>query len=155
MSAPASFLNPKLVAIKGRDGDEREYYLSHFPAIAGREIITQYPISAVPKLGEYKTNEALMLKIMGFVAARVVMPDGTERAIPLDSAALVNNHCGDFERLMRLEAAMIEYNVSFFQNGAASNFLTSIEARAGALITKTLTDFLRPSSTKDSPPSTS
>ncbi|KAF9396647.1 hypothetical protein CPC16_010966 [Podila verticillata] len=63
-----TLLEPKEITIKTMAGEDRTYILSKFPAIAGREIVSQYPISAVPKLGDYKINEALMLKIMGFVA---------------------------------------------------------------------------------------
>ncbi|KAG0310258.1 hypothetical protein BGZ97_012688 [Linnemannia gamsii] len=116
-------------------GDERTYILSKFPAIAGREIVTQYPISAVPKLGDYKANEALMLKIMGFVAVPV---DNSQ--LRLSTAALVDNHVPDCETLMKIEIHMLDYNTSFFSSGRISTLLSGVEGKATAWITKTLTD---------------
>ena len=128
-------LQPKEIEIECGDGSKKTFILSKFPAIAGREIITQYPLSAIPKLGDYGTNESIMLKIMGYVGART---DGG--VLRLDSRALVDNHVPDFEALMRLEMAMIEYNCSFFANGKASGFFALIAEKVEALITKTLTD---------------
>ncbi len=128
-------LEPKEITIKTMAGDERTYILSKFPAIAGREIVTQYPISAVPKLGDYKTNEALMLKIMGFVAALV---DNSQ--LRLSTTALVDNHVPDCETLMKIEIHMLDYNTSFFSSGRISTLLSGVEGKATAWITKTLTD---------------
>ncbi len=128
-------IEPKEITIKTMAGDDRTYILSKFPAITGREIVTQYPISAVPKLGDYKTNEALMLKIMGFVAAPV---DNSQ--LRLSTAALVNNHVPDCETLMKIEIYMLEYNTSFFSSGRISTLLSGVEGKATAWITKTLTD---------------
>jgi hypothetical protein len=148
MTAPATFLNAKRIPVKGRDGDEREYYISHFPAVAGREIVTQYPVTAMPKIGEYKTNEALMLRVLSYVAAIVPDGEGGDRVVQLTTRELVDNHAGDYERLLRLEWAMMEYNTSFFGQGKGSTFFAGIEAKAKALISQTLTDFLRQSSRK-------
>lgn len=139
-------LEPKPVTIKCLDGTEKEFVLSKFPAIAGREIVTQYPISAAPKLGDYARNEELLLKLMGYVAA--VGQDGQQ--IRLTTRALVDNHVPDYEALMRLEAAMLEYNTSFFKIGAASTFLGNIEDRAARLISQTLTALSQQSSGKSS-----
>ena len=130
-------LEPKEIVIKTMAGVERTYVLSKFPAIAGREIVSQYPISAVPKLGDYKTNEALMLKIMSFVA---VPADNGE--LRLSTAALVDNHVPDYETLMKIEFHMMDYNTSFFSSGKVSTFLSHVEGKAAAWISKTLTDLL-------------
>lgn len=53
------------------DGGTKTFILSKFPAIAGREIVTQYPTTGAPKIGDYKTNEALMLKLMAYVAVPI------------------------------------------------------------------------------------
>ncbi|CNI48426.1 hypothetical protein [Yersinia pekkanenii] len=133
------------------DGGTKTYILSKFPAIAGREIVTQYPTTGAPKIGDYKTNEALMLKLMAYVA--VPVEGGSQ--IPLTTSALVNNHVPDFETLMKLEWAMMEYNCSFFRNGAALGFLTGLTTKVQALITKTLTGLSQPSSEPTAPPSES
>lgn len=140
-------ISPKSVQIKLQDGSEKEFIISKLPALSGREIVTQYLPTAAPKIGNYSANEELLVKLMGYVAA--IGSDGQQ--IRLSTRALIDNHVPDFEALMRLEAAMFEYNVSFFQNGRALTFLSSIEGKAKALITQTLTDFVAQSSAKVSP----
>lgn len=130
-------LNPKTVPIECRDGTKKDFVLTHFPAIPGREIVTQYPLTAIPKVGEYGANQAVMLKLMAHVG--VPTPDGG--TLMLTTEALVNNHVPDFECLMRIEAAMLEYNCSFFGNGKLSTFFDTIAAKAQALIARMLTDF--------------
>ena len=51
--------------------DGKTFIISKFDAISGREIISQYPLTAIPKVGQYTANEALMLKVMHFVAVDV------------------------------------------------------------------------------------
>ena len=46
-------LHPKPVTIECNDGSSKEFILHKFPAIPGREIVSQYPLSAMPKLGDY------------------------------------------------------------------------------------------------------
>lgn len=144
-------LSPLEKEIELQDGTTKTYVLSKFPAIAGREIITQYPLSAIPKLGDYGTNEALMLKIMGYVA----VPRDSGDPLRLTTKALVDNHVPDCEALIRLEMAMMEYNCSFFASGRASTFLEVIAQKAQALISKMLTDSLAPSSPAEKPSSES
>jgi hypothetical protein len=134
-------LNPKRVDITTRDGAHKPFVLSHFPAIQGREILTQYPLTAIPRVAEYAANEGVMLKMMSYVG--VEMPDGTTLA--LTTQALVNNHVPDAECLMRLEAAMLEYNCSFFGSGKISTFFETTAAKARTLIAQTLTEFLQQS----------
>lgn len=142
-------LQPKTVSIKVLDGTARDFVISKFPALLGREIVTQYIPTAAPKIGDYARNEDLLLKMMSCVAA--IGSDGSE--IRLVSRALIDNHVPDYEALMRIEAAMFEYNTSFFANGAASTFFAGIEERAREWITRTLTALSAPSSGKGSPAS--
>jgi len=130
-------LQPKEVEIELPDGGTKTYILSKFPAIQGREIIAKYPLSAVPKLGDYAVNEETMLKLMAFVA----VPGPSGDPLQLTTRALVDNHVPDWETLARLEMAMLEYNVSFFGNGKGSTFFDAIALKAQTLLTKTLTDF--------------
>jgi len=139
-----ALLEPKEHPIDLPGGGSKTYIVSKFPAVAGREIVTQYPVSSMPKVGDYQVNEALMLKLMCYVA--VPMPTGDP--LPLNSRTLVDNHVPDFETLMKLEWAVLSYNCSFLGNGAAVGFLESLAAKAQALIVKTLTDFSQPSSAK-------
>lgn len=142
-------IEPKEIQVVTQRGETRTYIISKFPAIQGREIITQYPLSAVPKVGDYKANEQVMLKLMAFVA----VPSGCGE-LRLTTQALVDNHVPDWETLAKIEVAMIEYNCSFFGNGKASGFFATIEAKARQLISSTLTDLLQQSSQKEKPAST-
>lgn len=132
-------LQPKEITVPTMDGEERTFIISKFPATYGREILTQYPISAVPRIGDYATNEALMLKIMGYVG---VMTPKAETLLRLTTRALVDNHVPDWETLARIELAIIDYNTSFFRNGRASTFCAALGAKALPKITGILTDLL-------------
>lgn len=138
-------IQPKTVSIQCQDGSSKDFVISKLPALLGREVVTQYIPTAMPKVGEYKSNEELLLKLMSCVA--VPVENGELR---LTTRALIDNHVPDFECLMRLEAAMFEYNVSFFQNGRALTFLGAIEGKAKELITQTLTALSEQSSAKGS-----
>lgn len=143
-----SLLEPIEKEIPLAEGGSKVFILSKFPAIAGREIVTQYPVSGAPKVGNYQTNETLMLKLMSYVA--VPTENGNLR---LTTKELVNNHVPDFETLLKLEWAMMEYNCSFFRNGAVSGFLNVLTEKAQALIMKTLMGLSQQSSETTAPPS--
>lgn len=133
-------IDQKSVTVGGK-----AYILSKFPATVGREIITQYPVSALPKIGEYKTNHELMQRIMSYVGVEI---EGRPDPLMLSTEALINNHIKKTEDLMRLEWLMIEYNFDFFGDGRASNWLGMVADRIKPLISKTLTDLLGQSSVK-------
>lgn len=143
-------IEEKTVTVKTASGAEKSYILSKFPAVQGREIICKYPLSAMPKLGDYAVNEQTMFKLMAFV--QVEPQPGVK--IALASQALIDNHVPDPETLMKLEGLMLEYNVSFFGNAKNFGFLANIKAKAPALITKILTDYSEALSRKGAPPST-
>lgn len=144
-------IKPKEIEVTTLDGDVRKYIIARVPAIPAREIVAQYPASLIPKIGDYSVNEAMMLKIMSYVAA--IGPTGGE--IMLTSRALIDNHVPDWETLAKIEVAMMEYNWSFFEKGKNSRFFEGIIAKAQALIIKTLTDLQAQSSPKAEPPSKS
>lgn len=144
----ASLLHPKDVSIVGQDGVERTFILSKFPAVSGREIVCKYPLSGMPKLGDYAVNEETMLKLMAFVAVR----NDSGMELRLSSRALVDNHVPDWETLAKIEIGMMEYNCSFFGNGRALTFFQGIVQKVPALVSKTLTDFLAQSSPKKGRP---
>lgn len=134
-------IEPKTMNIGGKD-----FILSKFPATVGREIITQYPMTALPKIGDYATNHELMLKIMRYAGVSI---EGRQEPLMLVTEDLINNHVAKTEDLMRLEWALIQYNFDFFGDGRASNFLGMVADRITPLISKTLTDLLAPSSGKN------
>jgi len=139
------FLEPKEIII-----DDKTFIISKFPAIAGREIISNYPLSGLPKVGDYKVNESIMMKLMCFVG---VMKNDV--LIKLNSSALIDNQVGSWETLVKIEAAMLEYNCSFFRDGRASTFLKDAAQNIPAWITKILTGLSAQSSPMEKQPSTS
>lgn len=145
-------LQPKDLTVTTQAGEERTFILSKFPAIAGREIVAKYPLSAMPKLGDYAVNEETMLKLMAYVG---VPQDGDRPPLRLTTRALIDNHIPDWETLARVEVAMMEYNVSFFGNGKASSFLETIATKAQQLLSQTLTDLSGQSSPQKKRRSTS
>lgn len=132
--------------------DGKWFILSKFPAIDGREIVAKYPLSGMPKLGDYKVNEETMLKLMSYVAVKI---EGSDPLV-LSTRALVNNHMGEkgWETLAKIEWAMMEYNCSFFGNGRASTFLGGIAQKLPSMITSILMDLSQQLSAKSKQPST-
>lgn len=149
MKAP-QMIEPKELELKNQAGVVKTFIITKFPAVAGREIVTQYPVSNIPKIGTYQQSEEVMLKLMSYVA--VVTAAGTPQL--LTTRALVDNHCGDWEILARLEWAQLEYNCSFFKEGLISGFSKSISPKAVKWVTKMLTDLSDASSQTAKPPST-
>ena len=137
-------IQPKEIQVVTQDGEQKTFIISKFPAIQGREIIAKYPLSAVPKLGDYAVNEETMLKLMAFVS----VPRAEGEPLALTTRALIDNHVPDWETLARIEMAMMEYNVSFFANGKGSTFLENIVQKAQAYLSKTLMDSSGPLSPK-------
>jgi hypothetical protein len=127
------FIEPKEIII-----DNVKYIISKFPAIAGREIIAGYPLSAIPKLSEYHQNEAIMLKLMKYVAKPIEGRD----LMALDSRELIDNHVKSWESLMAIERAMIEYNCSFFRDGRISKLLSDFAQNIPQFLSKILMDVL-------------
>lgn len=141
-------VKPKSLTVTSLDGETKEFFISRMPAVQGREIVAKYPMSALPKIGDYAVNEETMLKMMGFVA--VAAADG----LRLTTKALVDNHVSDWEMLAQLEKGMLAYNTSFFGNGTTWNFLGNLKQTLKAFLIETLTDSLAVSSKAGKPPST-
>lgn len=127
-------IEPKELKLTRQDGTVKTFILSKVPAIPMREVVATYPVANMPKVGEYQVSEAIMLKLMSFVA---VETDGGPLA--LSSAAMIHNHVVDWETLARLEVAMLEYNVSFFANVRSYGSLTEWTEANMSKITSTLT----------------
>lgn len=135
-----TLLEPKSVMIKTLAGEEKEYIISKFPAVAGREIFAQYPVSLVPKVGDYQLNETLMLKIMSYVA--VPRENDPGNPLRLSTRDLVDNHVPDWEALARLELAVMNHNCSFFERGKLSTIFAGVGAKANTKITEMLMGLL-------------
>ena len=132
-------IKPKEVTVTDRDGDARTFIISRVPSTDMREIVASYPLTAMPRIGDYKANEEVMFKMLRFVG---VPREGGAAPLMLTTKALVDNHTGDWECLAKIEIAMFEYNISFFDKGVALNFLKGITPKLNTLISSTLTGLL-------------
>lgn len=144
-----ALIAPKEFIVVDQEGRERQFLISKFPAVDGRKIVANYPLTALPKVGDYASNEETMLLLMSYVAVLV-----GEQETRLSTKALINNHVGDWETLARLEAAMLEYNCSFFLKGKISTFLEEWARTIPQKVTEILTASLAQSFPKEKPPST-
>lgn len=143
-------LEPKPIQLPTQSGEVKTYILHKFPAVAGREIVAKYPLSNIPKLGDYNVSEEVMFKLISFVGVETA-PGNMQM---LTTRGLVDNHVPDWEVLARLEWAMLEYNCSFFANGLNSDFFANMRAEAPAWISQILTALLAQSSPADKQRST-
>lgn len=141
-------IKPRTILVADRDGVEKEFIISRLPATVAREVIAKYPLSNIPKVGDYAVSEEVMLIMMRYVA---VMVDGVE--MKLSSKALVDNHVNDGIQLLRLEVQMIEENTGFFGLGGKQGFLDYLLKRFSQSITPMLTHLLGQLSQADSSPS--
>lgn len=137
-------IEPKEIEIDGKT-----FILSKFPAVAGREIIAKYPLTSLPKVGDYELNQATMFKLMSYVGVKA----GGDQPLMLKTQSLIDNHVKSWETLAKLEIAMMEYNCSFFQNGKISGFLDNFGEMISDWITKILTQCWESSSPKEKQPS--
>lgn len=146
MSNP-KLLEPKNVEIVTANGDTKTFIFSKFPAIAGREIIAKYPLSSLPKVGDYSTSEETMIKLMHYVAIPV---EGGE-PLRLSNVDLINNHTCDWETLAKIELGMVEYNCTFFTKaGAIQGFIDLCLERVAPMLSKILTTSVEALSRVDS-----
>ncbi|MDR1367912.1 MAG: hypothetical protein LBJ76_04250 [Candidatus Accumulibacter sp.] len=143
----AELRNPKEVTIQCQDDSERTYIISKLPAIAGQKLVTQLPMTSLPKIGDYGKFEELGVELLGYVEA--ILPDGRKQR--LSTRDLIDNHVPDWEALTRIQKEMAIYNVSFFQNGKLSVSFESIAQKVITWLAPMLTDLLQPSLANVSP----
>ncbi len=142
-------LKPKEIHLTDNDGVQRTYTISRMPFMAAREVGIQYGSSILPKIGDYKLNEAMVLKMMNFVAVEV-----NGKPLRLATPQLIDNHVPDLDTGLQIEWAMMEYNAGFFHKGTISDFFGDIVRKTLAKISETLTQSQDASSTPAKPPST-
>jgi hypothetical protein len=142
MADAIPLLQPKEFVVTDEDGRERKFILSKFDAVAGREIVSKYPVSAMPVIGDYAVSEETMFKLMNYVAIET-SPGSLLR---LGNRALINNHVGTWENLAKIEVEMMKYNCGFFRDGTASSFLDELVQKILKKISEISTRSSAPSS---------
>ena len=130
-------IQPKLIELENADGISKTFVISKLPYSVGREVLSQFVPTGMPKVGDYPANHELMLKMMKFIS--VIKEDGNEQR--LTTPALVDNHVDDFKQGVLLERAMLEYNLGFFGQGNLSTFLEELKAMLPKLISEMLTAY--------------
>lgn len=112
-------IEPKEIEIIDPQGNKtRKFTISKIPAWDAREIVFQYPLTALPKVGDYKSHADIALKLLSFAAVEL-KPGLLQR---LSTVELINNHCGSWEAELLLEKEMMNYNSSFFFSGRLQTF---------------------------------
>lgn len=146
-----NLIRPKDVVIQGKN-----FVISKFPAWEGREIAAKYVSGNIPKIGSYELSREAAGLLMNYVGVKV-----NDQLIMLTDKNLINNHVvpldpegNPWEMQCEIEAAMWQYNCSFFQNGGISNFFVDFAKNVQQFITKILMDCLVPSSRTEKQPST-
>ena len=148
---PTELIEPKEIELPDQGGKPHKFIISKFSAFDGREICTQYPMSALPKLGDYKANEEILQKMLGYVA--VPMPNGAA-PLRLSTREVAENHVKDWELLAKLELALMQYNTSFFFEGRSSVFLKALADKLHPFLSAILTTSLAQLSQTIKQPST-
>ncbi len=132
--------NTKEVSITNQDGTISKYVLNKWSPMDGRSIVSGYPLSSIPKMGDYSKNEALMVKLMGYVSAHTVNGD----LLPLCSDALINNHVHDWYSLATLEVESFRFNVSWLEDDESwSKFKTTWVDSAISAVSEVLLNALK------------
>lgn len=139
-------IESKEFPLKLEDGSEKTYILHKFSCIEGREILTQYPVTGMPKLGSYEENQKLMFRVLAKVSIR--LSDDSE--LYLSNRSLIENHIPDAETLLKIEFEMFKYNFNFFCSGDVFEVLKILTAQL-LNNTQTSTDLSEQSSLVDRP----
>ncbi len=126
-------LEPKEIEVDGK-----KFIISKLPALAGYEIATQLALTAVPKIGEFSQHKTMFIKMLGYVAVPI---SGMAEPLQLSTEALIDNHTGNWETMVKVGYAIYEYNVSFLADGRISNFLTDVAQNIPGWTTKILNLF--------------
>lgn len=143
MSLP--LIKEKEIKVKSLDGDESTFFISRVPADVGRELFTQYVPTAMPKIGNYKENEKLMRKLIGYVEA--VSPDG--KRVRLDNDLTRNSYISDWEMLVTIEKEMVTHNTNFFNPAKLSGVLARFNQTLPERVMQMLTRFSEQLSAKN------
>ena len=148
------FMDPKTIDTVS-NGKTRQYVISKLPlfpdgvnvSMGSREFCSQWLSTGLPKIGDYKANEAISLTMFKYVAAKV-----GDTFIPLETAALVNNHVGDVATCLKIEGAMLEHNLGFSVPEKISGLLDKLSSILDQSSTKILTGLQAQLSAQAKPP---
>lgn len=115
-------MEQKEVTLDAPNGSSATYILFKLPYTQARKVAAYYPVSNLPKLGDYEKSEEGMRILMSNVGVR--MENGEVQR--LTTTALIDNHVTEAVIGIKLEAAALAYNFDFFGQGGLSAFLKSL-----------------------------
>ena len=145
-------IEPKEFHIKDMKGEDHVYLLSKIPASYSKEIVLQYPTSALPKIGD----PALHMKITFMLMSYVGIPrDPGLEPLQLMTRELCDSHIPDLRTWMAIERAMASYNWDFFLPEDLSDFWGRLKNLLVAWSLETSTHSSQPLSTPEPQPFTS
>lgn len=112
------------------------YKINKYGALTGRAIVVQYPLSALIQNKEYEKNEAVMLRLMGTVEAK--LEDGSYQA--LTTRALIDNHVASWDELTMIEIESLKFNCPQFFDGSAAGLMGKLDGWFTKKLTQVLTE---------------
>lgn len=129
----ANLLEPKLVELNGC-----KFIISKMPCTVAQEVIVKLPAGFIPVINNFAQSQDMAFKMLSYCER--VYDDKAN--VPLISKELIDNHVPDFNTLIKLETACINYNYDFFENGKVWDFLTKGLCLAESRVSRILTDLL-------------
>lgn len=121
----------KVIVVGGKT-----YIIRKFRAIEGRRIVAGYPITAIPKFGDYNGNEEIMLRLMSHVS---VVITGRPEGLPLTTRELVDNHVLSWEGLVEIEYEVLKFNCPFLQSENMKPFMEVVKDAAADYLAQIVT----------------
>lgn len=116
-----------------------------------RKVVMTYPLSLIPKLGDYAINESLSDLLMKYVEVEVSLPDGRKHWLKLENRQLVEQHV-DPMQILPLEIAVLDHTTGFFSSGKFQDLVADQLIFLGRNVIEMLTQSLEQSSTADELP---
>lgn len=118
MSEPvdvSKLLKPKVIELVDIDNKPYHYKIHRLPAYEMKQVMALHIPSLVPKVGDYEVHEKMTDILMRYVTVKI-----GDREEALYNRVMVDAQVPDWEVLIKLESAVLEYNTSFFETGKGS-----------------------------------
>lgn len=109
---------------------DKTYTINKFKATEGRRIIAGYPVTAIPKFGDYERNEEIMLRLMMHIEVHL---QGGNKVV-LQTKELIDNHVPSWEQLVELEYEALKFNCPFMQGDGLKPFIESLKESAASYV---------------------
>ena len=131
-------IQAKEVSIETQNGDSATYVIGKFPADPGLELAVEVGCIAA----ELASNKADPSRIVATINKAIAYSEAITKdggRIRLNTQGLRDNHLQDWETKLALFIEIAKYNISFFQTGRPSSYLTSMMQGFASLNQKTST----------------